>query len=99
MCLNLHQSITCVFRNFIELLNKILYKENKERTINNIPRVINNKVVSSTNNLTDQLSQISRLEKRLQKLEIIIGSDKCILVNIKFKIDKFYVCYKISIQI
>lgn len=87
MCLNLYQT-TYVFRNFIELLNKILYSDNKERVINNIPRVINIKVVSNTNKLkTDQLSQISRLEKRLQKLEIIIGSDKCTLVNIKFKID------------
>ncbi|XP_022168890.1 uncharacterized protein LOC111032751 [Myzus persicae] len=71
-----------------KLLEKYLCRVDKEQfiLINNISKVLN---IETT--LTDlkpntlksvQLQQISRLENRLQKLEVIIGSEKTILIRL-----------------
>lgn len=79
-------SFNYIFRNYVvtKYLNNTLYSNDMEHHIlKNISENLNNEVKKKSNRLNiDQLSKISQLETRLQKLEMIIGSEKLILVRI-----------------
>lgn len=64
------------------MLNKNVYYYDNDSFNKIISQVLNFKVTLSPNKLkTDQLTRLSQLERRLRKLEIIVGSEKLALVR------------------